>query len=143
MSSSTSTWWSRRAPDDAHGGVSGTNRLGYWSLLAFTVMVVAQPVCRVAVERPALVVRYEGSTYFPVLRDFSEKTFGGDFETPADYLDPFIRQRITTAGNSAVYAPNPYGPKTLNYFAAAQNPAAPSAKTSLTPMTGAATCWRN
>jgi len=102
------------------------NRLGYWSLLVFVAMVVASLFAEVlSTERP-LVVRYEGSTYFPVLRDYSEKTFGGDFETPADYLDPFIRDRITTGGNWAIYAPNPYGPKTLNYFAAAPNPAAPS-----------------
>ncbi len=92
----------------------------------FVAMVVASLFAEVlSTERP-LVVRYEGSTYFPVLRDYSEKTFGGDFETPADYLDPFIRDRITTGGNWAIYAPNPYGPKTLNYFATAPNPAAPS-----------------
>jgi microcin C transport system permease protein len=102
------------------------NRLGYWSLLVFTVMVVASLFAEVLSSDRPLIVHYEGSTYFPVLRDYSEKTFGGDFETPADYLDPFIRQRITTGGNWAVYAPNPYGPKTLNYFAAAPNPAAPS-----------------
>jgi len=102
------------------------NRLGYWSLLAFTVMVVASLFAEVLSSDRPLIVRYEGSTYLPVLRDYSEKTFGGDFETPADYLDPFIRQRITTGGNWAVYAPNPYGPKTLNYFATLPNPAAPS-----------------
>ena len=92
----------------------------------FVAMVVASLFAEVlSTERP-LVVRYEGSTYFPVLRDYSEKTFGGDFETPADYLDPFVRDRITTGGNWAIYAPNPYGPKTLNYFATAPNPAAPS-----------------
>ena len=102
------------------------NRLGYWSLLVFVAMVVASLFAEVlSTERP-LVIRYEGSTYFPVLRDYSEKTFGGDFETPADYLDPFVRDRITTGGNWAIYAPNPYGPKTLNYFATAPNPAAPS-----------------
>ncbi|MES2532176.1 MAG: ABC transporter permease subunit, partial [Pseudomonadota bacterium] len=104
------------------------NRLGFWSLVIFTVLVVLSLFAEVlSTDRP-LVVRYEGQTYFPVLRDYSEKTFGGDFETPADYLDPFIRQRITQGGNWAVYAPNPYGPKTLNYFATSPNPAAPSAE---------------
>lgn len=102
------------------------NRLGYWSFLAFSLLVVLSLFAEVlSTDRP-LVVRYEGQTYFPVLRDYSEKTFGGDFETPADYLDPFIRERITTGGNWAIYAPNPYGPRTLNYFAARPNPAAPS-----------------
>jgi microcin C transport system permease protein len=102
------------------------NRLGYWSLVVFVAMVVASLFAEVlSTDRP-LIVRYEGSTYFPVWKDYSEKTFGGDFETPTDYLDPFIRERITTSGNWAVYAPNPYGPKTLNYFATLPNPAAPS-----------------
>ena len=102
------------------------NRLGFWSLLIFGTLVVLSLFAEVLSTDKPIVVRYEGQTYFPVLRDYSEKTFGGDFETPADYLDPFIRQRITEGGNWAVYAPNPYGPKTLNYFATSPNPAAPS-----------------
>ena len=102
------------------------NRLGFWSLVLFVLMVVTSLFAEVlSTDRP-LVMRYEGKTYFPVLRDYSEKTFGGDFETPADYLDPFIRERITKGGNWAIYAPNPYGPKTLNYFAKSPSPAAPT-----------------
>ena len=102
------------------------NRVGFWSLVLFSALVVFSLFAEVLSTDKPLVVRYEGTTYFPVLRDYSEKTFGGDFETPADYLDPFIRERITTGRNWAVYAPNPYGPKTLNYFAKSPNPAAPS-----------------
>ncbi|MDM0013345.1 ABC transporter permease [Variovorax sp. J22P168] len=102
------------------------NRLGYWSLLLFTAMVVASLFAEFLSTDKPLVVNYEQKLYFPVLRDYSEKTFGGDFETPADYLDPFIRERITSGANWAVYAPNPYGPRTLNYFAKSPNPAAPS-----------------
>ena len=102
------------------------NRVGLWSLVLFSALVVLSLFAEVLSTDKPLVVRYEGTTYFPVLRDYSEKTFGGDFETPADYLDPFIRERITTGRNWAVYAPNPYGPKTLNYFAKSPNPAAPS-----------------
>ena len=102
------------------------NRLGFWSLVLFSVLVALSLFAEVLSTDKPLVVRYEGTTYFPVLRDYSEKTFGGDFETPADYLDPFIRKRITQGGNWAVYAPNPYGPKTLNYFASSPNPAPPS-----------------
>ena len=57
-----------------------------------------------------------------------EKTFGGDFATPADYLDPFIRDRIDQGTNWAIYPINPYGPKTLNYFASRPNPATPSSE---------------
>jgi microcin C transport system permease protein len=102
------------------------NRLGFVSLVLFVTLVVLSLFAEFLSTDKPLVVRYSGQTYFPVLRDYSEKTFGGDFETPADYLDPFIRDRITQGGNWALYAPNPYGPKTLNYFATSPNPAAPS-----------------
>ncbi|VWX63285.1 putative oligopeptide transporter subunit; permease component of ABC superfamily transporter [Burkholderiales bacterium 8X] len=103
-----------------------SNRLGVVSLLVFVVLVVLSLFAEVLSTDKPLAVHYQGQTYFPVLRDYSEKTFGGDFETPADYLDPFIRDRITQGGNWAIYAPNPYGPRTLNYFATSPNPAAPS-----------------
>jgi microcin C transport system permease protein len=104
------------------------NRLGFWSLVLFSALVVLSLLADVLSTDKPLVVHYEGQTYFPVWRDYSEKTFGGDFETPADYLDPFIRDRINGGHNWAVYAPNPYGPRTLNYFAKAPNPAAPSSQ---------------
>ena len=102
------------------------NRLGYWSLLVFVVLVGLSLVAEVISNDRPLVVRYEGATYFPMLKDYSEKTFGGDFDTTTDYLDPFIRERLALPGNWAVFAPNPYGPKTLNYFAKAPNPSGPS-----------------
>ena len=102
------------------------NPLGFWSLLIFSVLVVLSLFAELLSTDKPLVVHYEGTTYFPVLRDYSEKTFGGDFETPADYLDPFIEERITKGDNWAIYAPNRYGPRTLNYFAKQPNPAAPS-----------------
>ncbi|WP_019652814.1 ABC transporter permease [Variovorax atrisoli] len=102
------------------------NPLGFWSLVIFSALVVLSLFAEVLSTDKPLIVRYEGQTYFPVLRDYSEKTFGGDFETPTDYLDPFIEQRITQGGNWAIYAPNRYGPGTLNYFSKPPNPATPS-----------------
>ena len=102
------------------------NRLGYWSLVAFCTLVVLSLLAEVLSNDRPLVVHYQGTTYFPMVQDYPETTFGGDFLTPTDYLDPFIRERLAAPGNWAVYAPNPYGPKTLNYFAKEPNPSAPS-----------------
>ena len=102
------------------------NRLGYWSLLVFCALVLVSLCAELVSNDRPLIVRYEGQTYFPMLKDYPEKTFGGDFETPTDYLDPFIRERITGGGNWALYTLNPYGPNTLNYFAKEPNPSAPS-----------------
>ncbi|MDP2768941.1 MAG: ABC transporter permease [Giesbergeria sp.] len=102
------------------------SRLGYWSLVVFCVLV-ALSLCAelVSNDRP-LVVRYEGQTYFPMLKDYPETTFGGDFLTPTDYLDPFIQQKLNAGSNWALYTLNPYGPNTLNYFAKAPNPSGPT-----------------
>ena len=103
------------------------NRLGFFSLLIFSVMVVGCLFAEVLSNDKPLVVNYQGQWYFPLVQDYPESTFGGDFPTPADYLDPFIRDRITGGDNWAIYPPNPYGPKTLNYFADLPNPARPTA----------------
>ena len=102
------------------------NRLGYWSLLLFSLLVVASLFAEVLSNDKPLVVSYQGQLYFPLVKDYSEKTFAGDFDTPADYLDPFIRDKLTQGGNWAIYPPNPYGPRTINYFAKEPNPSAPS-----------------
>ena len=102
------------------------NKLGFWSLVVFSVLVVLSLLADVLSNDKPLVASYKGDIYFPIARDYSEKTFGGDFDTPADYLDPFIREKLTTDGNWAIYPPNPYGPKTINYFAKSPNPSAPS-----------------
>ncbi len=104
------------------------NRLGLTSLVIFSLMVVASLFAEVLSNDKPLLVRYEGQWYVPLAKDYPETTFGGDFHTPADYLDPFIRERLTSGDNWAIYPPNPYGPKTLNYFASQPNPARPSAE---------------
>ena len=102
------------------------NRLGFGSLLLFSALVLVSLLAEVVSNDRPLVVRYESTYYFPILKDYPEKTFGGDFDTATDYLDPFIRNKLSTGGNWAVYAPNPYGPKTLNYFAKEPNPSRPT-----------------
>ncbi len=102
------------------------NRLGYWSLLAFCTMVVLSLFAEVISNDRPLIVHYEGKNYYPLVKDYPETTFGGDFLTNTDYLDPYIRDRLSQDGNWAVFPLNHYGPKTLNYFAKKPNPSAPT-----------------
>ena len=102
------------------------NRLGFVSLVIFCALVFLSLAAElVSNDRPLLVV-YQGHAYWPIARDYPETTFGGDFATPTDYLDPFIRQKLSEPGNWAIFAPNRYGSKTLNYFAKSPNPAPPT-----------------
>lgn len=102
------------------------HRLGYFSLWGFVLLVVLSLAAELISNDRPLLVRYQGQWYLPLVQDYPETTFGGDFHTPTDYLDPFIREQLQREGNWAIYPPNPYGPKTLNYFAKSPNPSAPS-----------------
>ena len=102
------------------------NRLGYASLLIFCALVLVSLCAPVLCNDKPLAVRYAGRFCFPLLHAYPETAFGGDFLTEADYLDPYVRARITQGSNWAIYPPNPYGARTINYFAQAPNPAPPS-----------------
>lgn len=104
------------------------NRLGFWSLVLFSAMVVLSLGAELLSNDRPLIVRYEGQTYFPVVRDYPETVFGGDFDTPTDYLDPFIEQQLRQGDNWALFAPNRYGAHTINYFAKDPAPGPPSAQ---------------
>ncbi len=102
------------------------NRLGFWSLVIFCTLVVLSLFAEVISNDKPLVVRYQGQFYYPLVNDYPETTFGGDFLTPTDYLDPFIREKINADGNWAIFPINPYGANTLNYFAKEPNPSRPT-----------------
>ena len=103
------------------------NRLGFLSLVMFVILLLVSLFSELVSNDRPLVVGYQGQIYLPMVKDYPETTFGGDFNTPTDYLDPFIQQKLAEPGNWAIFAPNRYGSKTLNYFASQPNPAPPSA----------------
>ncbi len=91
-------------------------------LLVLFVLSLAAPLW--SNDKP-LWVSYQGQHYFPLLQTYHETTFGGDFDTPADYLDPYLHQRLSNDGNRMLMPPNPYGPNTLNDFDVTPFPAPP------------------
>jgi microcin C transport system permease protein len=101
------------------------NRLGYVSLILFLVLFGLSLIGEVLSNDKPLVVRYEGHWYFPVFQTLPETAFGGDFPTPADFLDPFIRGQLAKPGNFALYPLNHYHYTTINYFSPSPSPARP------------------
>jgi microcin C transport system permease protein len=94
-------WWNFRR-----------NRRAFWSLWLFLgLFFVTLPAELIANDRP-LLVRYDGDFYFPALKLHPETTFGGIFETEADYTDPAVVALIEEKG-WIVWPPIPYKYDTL------------------------------
>lgn len=104
------------------------DRRGYYSLWILGALFLLSLFAEVLSNDKPLIVRYEGQLYVPLLQTYPETTFGGDFVTPTDYLDPYIRKRLSAGGNFALYPPNRYRFDTINYFAPSPNPAPPSSE---------------
>ncbi|WP_424196452.1 ABC transporter permease [Ampullimonas aquatilis] len=102
------------------------NRLGYWSLFIFLCLFVLSLLAELVSNDKPIVAHYDGQTYFPIVQTYPETTFGGDFETPTDFLDPFIVEQFARPGNWVLFPINRYAANTLNYFAKSPNPAPPS-----------------
>ncbi len=103
-----------------------SNRRGYYSLWIFTILFTLSLFAEVLSNDKPLLIHYQGEYHFPLFKAYPETAFGGDFDTEADYLDPFVREKITAGENWAIYPPNVYSYGTINYFADHPNPAPPS-----------------
>ncbi len=83
------------------------NRRAWWSTLIFmTVFVLSMGAEFIANDRP-LLIRYQGQFYFPAAVDYVETDLGGDFETSADYHDPWFLEHIESNG-WIIWPPVPY-----------------------------------
>ncbi len=104
------------------------NRMGYWSLWIFVVMLLVSTGAELFSNDKPVVARIEGQLLFPILNNPSEKALGGDFATPTDWKDPYISELLEKPGNWAVTVFNPHSALSTDYFTKAAPPAPPSAK---------------
>jgi len=102
------------------------NRRGYISLWIFAVLFVLSLFAEVLSNDKPLLVYYQGDLYVPVFKTYTERQFGGDFDTEPDYADPHVRKLITDGSNWAWYPPNPHNFNSINYYTRSPNPAPPS-----------------
>ncbi|HLL19557.1 MAG TPA: ABC transporter permease [Rubrivivax sp.] len=101
------------------------NRLGTWSLWIFlTLLVLATLAELISNDRP-LVASIGGQWHVPVFSNPSERALGGDFDTPTDWKDPFIAERLREPGNWALHTLNPHSADSINYFSGLLDPSPP------------------
>lgn len=90
------------------------NRRGWWSFWIFAVLFVLTLGAEFIANDKPFLVEYDGGYYFPGLKAYPETTFGGDFETEADYRDPYLKQLIAEKGGWMVWPPIRYSYSTHN-----------------------------
>ncbi|MDX2113847.1 MAG: ABC transporter permease [Alphaproteobacteria bacterium] len=70
------------------------NRRGFWSLWIFLALFLLTLFAELIANDKPIVLSYQNQLYFPVFKAYSEKEFGGDFETEAVYRDPEVQKLI-------------------------------------------------
>lgn len=104
------------------------NRRGYWSLWLFLGLFTLSLFAEfIANDRP-LVVTYKGEIYTPVFVAYPETTFGGTFETEADFRDPFVQDLIKNDDGMIIWPVIRYNYRTINLNLPVPAPSPPSSE---------------
>nr|WP_301289524.1 ABC transporter permease [Natronocella acetinitrilica] len=103
------------------------NRRGWWSLWIFLVLFVLTLGAELIANDRPIVVHFDGGWYFPIVNDYPETTFGGDFPTATDYRDNFVRELIEADG-WMLWPIIPYSYRTINQDLNQPAPSPPSAE---------------
>jgi microcin C transport system permease protein len=89
------------------------NRRGYFSLIIFSALfLIALFAEFIANDKPFLVY-YDGTVSMPIFKMYTEKSFGGEFETEADYRDPEVVRLIHEKGGWMLWPLIPYSYRTI------------------------------
>ena len=103
------------------------NRRGWWSLWLFLALFFFSLFAEWVANDKPLLVRYGESWYFPILQEYPETVFGGEFETETEYRDPYVRELIEARG-WMLWPLLRYSYDTINYDLPVPAPAPPSAE---------------
>ena len=74
------------------------NRRGYWSFWIFLVLFVVTLFAEFVANDKPFLVYYDNGFYTPIFTAYPETAFGGEFETEADYRDPYVAELIQRKG---------------------------------------------
>jgi len=92
----------------------GKNKRAVYSLWFFLFIFVASLFSEFIANDKPLLIRFNNQFYSPVFVAYSETEFGGDFDTEADYRDPFVKELINADG-WIMWPLIPFNYSTINY----------------------------
>ena len=120
----------QNSPDTAAAPISKwrafcRNRRAKVSLVLLLTMLTLSLLADVLANDKPLLAKYRGEFYFPLFKTYTDLDFGGDFPTPADYGDPYLRKNIEDNG-WMLMPPIPFSFNTVDMEMNEPTPSAPS-----------------
>ena len=104
-----------------------SNKRGWYSFLIFSFLFLVSIFADFIANEKPLLIKYENQIFLPIINEYPEIIFGGDFETEADYRDPFVKDLINNNG-WMIWPIIPYAYDTIIRDLAVPAPAPPSKK---------------
>ncbi len=101
------------------------NKRGFISLWIFLFFFVLSLFAEVLANDVPLLVSSGGRLYLPLFKEYAETEFGGEFETAADYRDPYVIELIEEEG-WIVWPPIRFSYDTINYELPSPAPSPPA-----------------
>ena len=101
------------------------NKRGFWSLWIFLGLFFTSLFAEFIANDKPILVRFEGTFFFPIIVDYPETVFGGFLETATEYADPEVREMIEEKG-WIIWPLIPFSYDTVNYELTLPAPAPPS-----------------
>jgi len=102
------------------------HRRGFISLWIFLVLFGLSLFAELIANDVPLLVSWGGRLYVPLVKSYTEKDFGGEFETAADFRDPHVKGLISGKG-WMVWPLIPFSYRTINYDLPSPAPSPPTA----------------
>ena len=75
-----------------------SNKRGYYSFWIFSFLFIVSIFANFISNDKPLLIKFDQEYYFPIINEYPETIFGGDFETEADYRDPYVIKLIENKG---------------------------------------------
>ncbi|TKF68018.1 ABC transporter permease [Vibrio sp. F13] len=100
------------------------NKRGFISLWIFTILFGLSLFAEIIANDKPLLVSYDNQWFVPVINEYAETEFGGEFETEADYKDPYVIELIEDNGY-IVWPIIPFSYDTINFDISGAVPSEP------------------
>ncbi|PTQ14286.1 ABC transporter permease [Vibrio splendidus] len=100
------------------------NKRGFISLWIFTILFGLSLFAEIIANDKPLLVSYDNQWFVPVINEYAETEFGGEFETEADYKDPYVIELIEDSGY-IVWPIIPFSFDTINFDISGAVPSEP------------------